>query len=49
MENKLSLGIDELDLDIRTFNALKRAGVNTIADIEAQAEQLAEAMAGQWG
>lgn len=49
MENKLSLGIDELDLDIRTFNALKRAGVNTIADIEAQAEQLAETIpARQW-
>lgn len=49
MENKLSLGIDELDLDVRTFSALKRAGVNTIADIEAQAEQLAETIpARQW-
>ena len=49
MENKLSLGIDELDLDVRTFTALKRAGVNTIADIEAQAEQLAETIpARQW-
>lgn len=49
MENKLSLVIDELDLDIRTFNALKRAGVNTIADIEAQAEQLAKTIpARQW-
>lgn len=49
MENKLSLGIDELDLDLRTFSALKRAGVNTIADIEAQAEQLAETIpARQW-
>ena len=49
MENKLSLGIDELDLDVRSFNVLKRAGVNTIADIEAQAEQLAETIpARQW-
>ncbi len=49
MENKLSLGIDELDLDVRTFTALKRAGVNTIADIERQAEHLAETMpARQW-
>lgn len=50
MENKnISLGIDELDLDVRTFSALKRAGVNTIADIEAQAEQLAETIpARQW-
>ncbi len=31
MENKnLSLGIDELDLDVRTFNAFKRAGINTV-------------------
>ena len=50
MENKnLSLGIDKLDLDVRSFTALKRAGVNTIADIEAQAEQLAETIpARQW-
>lgn len=49
MENKLSLGIDELDLDVRTFTALKRAGVNTIADIETRAEQLAETIpARQW-
>lgn len=32
MENKLSLGIDELDLDIRTFTAFKRAGINTVED-----------------
>ena len=50
MENKnLSVGIDALDLDVRTFTALKRAGVNTIADIERQAEQLAETIpARQW-
>ena len=33
MENKnLSLGIDELDLDVRTFTAFKRAGINTVED-----------------
>lgn len=32
--------IDVLNLDARLFNALKRAGVNTIADVEAQSEQL---------
>ena len=50
MENKnLSVGIDELDLDVRSFTVLKRAGVNTIADIERQAEQLAETIpARQW-
>lgn len=29
---KLSLGIDELDLDVRTFTAFKRAGINTVED-----------------
>lgn len=33
-------GIEVLDLDLRTYNALKRAGVNTIADAETQMEQL---------
>lgn len=33
MENKnISLGIDELDLDVRTFAAFKRAGINTVED-----------------
>lgn len=32
MENKLSLGIDKLDLDVRTFTAFKRAGINTVED-----------------
>lgn len=32
--------IDVLNLDARSFNALKRAGVNTLADVEAQSEQL---------
>lgn len=29
---KTSLGIDELDLDVRTFTAFKRAGINTVED-----------------
>ena len=32
--------IDVLDLDLRTYNALRRAGVSTIEDIENQMEQL---------
>lgn len=32
--------IEVLDLDVRTYNSLKRAGINTIADIENQAEKL---------
>ena len=32
MGNKLSLGIDELDLDVRTFTVFKRAGINTVED-----------------
>lgn len=41
MEDETSSpGIEVLDLDVRTFNALKRAGINTIADIESQEEQL---------
>lgn len=41
MENETSSpNIEILDLDVKSFNALKRAGINTIADIEAQTEQL---------
>lgn len=32
--------IDVLNLDVKAYNALKRAGINTIADIESQTEQL---------
>lgn len=35
-----SPGIEVLDLDVRTYNALKRAGISTIADAETQMEQL---------
>ena len=39
-EEIMSQSIEVLDLDVRTYNALKRAGINTIADIENQAEKL---------
>lgn len=40
VNQELSPDIDVLNLDARSFNALKRAGVNTLADVEAQSEQL---------
>ncbi|MGN1090635.1 MAG: hypothetical protein ACI4Q6_09575 [Huintestinicola sp.] len=33
-DDKSSPGIEVLDLDMRTFNHMKRAGINTLADIE---------------
>ncbi|MGN1304996.1 MAG: DNA-directed RNA polymerase subunit alpha C-terminal domain-containing protein [Oscillospiraceae bacterium] len=39
-----SPSIEILDLDVKSFNALKRAGINTIADIEAQTDQLGSTM-----
>ena len=39
-EEIMSQSIEVLDLDVRTYNALKRAGISTIADIENQAEKL---------
>ena len=30
---KLSMTIDELDLSVRSFNCLKRANINTVADL----------------
>lgn len=32
-EKNLSLTIEELDLSVRSFNSLKRAGINTVADL----------------
>ena len=32
-ETKLSMTIDELDLSVRSFNCLKRANINTVADL----------------
>lgn len=33
MEDKKNIAIEEMDLTVRTFNCMKRAGCNTIADI----------------
>mgnify|MGYP002577131546 FL=1 len=32
-EKVLEMTIEELDLSVRAFNCLKRAGVNTVADL----------------
>ena len=32
-DTKLSMTIDELDLSVRSFNCLKRANINTVADL----------------
>ncbi|MGN1134706.1 MAG: DNA-directed RNA polymerase subunit alpha C-terminal domain-containing protein [Oscillospiraceae bacterium] len=41
MENgKSSLEIDVLDLDVKSYNTLKRAGINTIADVARLADNL---------
>ena len=41
MENeKSSPEIDVLDLDVKSYNTLKRAGINTIADVERLADNL---------
>ena len=32
-DDKLSMTIDELDLSVRSFNCLKRANINTVADL----------------
>lgn len=37
---KSSPSIEALDLDVTTFNALKRAGINTIEDVENNMEEL---------
>jgi DNA-directed RNA polymerase alpha subunit len=33
VQNKLAMTIDELDLSVRSFNCLKRANINTVADL----------------
>ena len=38
-EKVLDLTIDELDLSVRSFNCLKRAGINTVADLIAKSEE----------
>ena len=32
-DTKLSMTIDELDLSVRSYNCLKRANINTVADL----------------
>lgn len=38
-EKSLSLTIEELDLSVRSFNCLKRAGINTVADLVNKSEE----------
>lgn len=41
-ENKntvLDMSIDEMDLSVRSFNCLKRAGINTVGDLVAKTEE----------
>ena len=38
-EKVLDLTIDELDLSVRSFNCLKRAGINTVADLIDKSEE----------
>ena len=38
-KNNLSLSIDELDLSVRSYNCLKRAGLNTVAELAAKSEE----------
>ena len=33
MEKILEMSIDELDLSVRSFNCLKRAGINTVEEL----------------
>lgn len=37
-EKKLETTIEELDLSVRSFNCLKRAGINTVADLISRSE-----------
>ena len=36
---KLSMTIDELDLSVRSFNCLKRAGIDTVSDLVSRSEE----------
>ena len=38
-EKVLDLTIDELDLSVRSFNCLKRAGINTVEDLINKSEE----------
>ena len=36
---KLEMTIDELDLSVRSYNCLKRAGLNTVAELSTKSEE----------
>ena len=38
-DTKLSMTIDELDLSVRSFNCLKRANINTVADLISKTDE----------
>ncbi len=37
-EKALEMTIEELDLSVRSFNCLKRAGINTVEDLVSKSE-----------
>ena len=39
LREDLEMTIEELDLSVRSFNCLKRAGINTVADLIARTEE----------
>ena len=38
-EKALEMTIEELDLSVRSFNCLKRAGINTVEDLVSKSEE----------
>ena len=38
-EKNLEMTIEELDLSVRSFNCLKRAGINTVNDLTEKTEE----------
>lgn len=38
-ENVLKMGIEELDLEVRSYNCLKRAGIHTIGELTNKTEK----------
>jgi DNA-directed RNA polymerase subunit alpha len=38
-EKVLEMTIEELDLSVRSFNCLKRAGINTVEDLSTKSEE----------
>ena len=39
IDSVLHMTIEELDLSVRSFNCLKRAGINTVEDLTAKTEE----------